>query len=79
MRAFFFDDYGLRGQGLIAIGAVVIAAFLALVLWLSARDEANCAAKGGHQVQTGTSTSYVLSGKVLVPITSPVYSCEVPA
>lgn len=79
MRDFFWDDYGPKLPALLVGLTLVVGVILGIALWLDGRDEKSCAAKGGHRVQTGTSTTYILSGKVMVPVTTAVYSCDVPA
>ena len=41
-------------------------------------DRANCEESGGKYVVDHYATTYVMSGKVLVPIESPIYKCERP-
>ena len=64
---------------ILSVIAVIFAAIIWFAFWSDDRDEKSCTAKGGHRIQTGTSTTYVQSGKVMVPITSPIYTCVVPS
>ncbi len=59
---------------IVLIVCVVGLGFLAVNESIEAKKE--CIAQGGDWIVTGTNTSYVLTGKVMVPVTTEEYTCK---
>ena len=60
-----------------ALLIAILLALLVLLIVAIVQENNECIAKGGEMVGTGNYvTTYVMSGKVLVPIISEVHECS---
>ncbi len=59
------------------IGIALILLCVVMLVIASVWQSNDCAEKGGELVESGTTTTYIMSGKVLVPSTSTTYKCDV--
>lgn len=58
---------------IITISVLVVAAYIVICI----KESDKCSAKGGKMVGTGVyTTTYVASGKVMIPITSEIMKCS---
>ena len=60
------------------IWAAILTVLLLVLVGCGLNGEGDCHRRGGTYVQTGTITTFVKSGKVLVPIATPIYDCQMP-
>lgn len=57
------------------IGSVFLIMTFALMLYITAEEEKDCKENGGQMVKTGTQTTFIMSGNVMIPITSDKKDC----
>jgi hypothetical protein len=73
-----FDAYGMRGITLAVYGVLVFVIIVSVAFFVDRHETNACTARGGEMVKTGeTTTVYVMSGKVLVPVTTEDTACTV--
>jgi hypothetical protein len=68
----FIHDHFIK----IVIGVLVL--LIGLVIFATIYESKDCEDRGGERIGTGRyTTTYVMSGKVLIPFTSEVMECSV--